>query len=140
MRLCFVSILTAVLGLCLGCQPEADVAREVEPVVEAEVDMPSVPSEDERTNVSAGDAMAAGDGSAAKAVDLDPPPEAAGVSLPEALQQVTAGTAILLDVRSDEEWDEKHFAQAQHIGIDKISEDAAAACAGLDKDKLVLCH
>lgn len=65
---------------------------------------------------------------------------AAELSLEDALKKVNDGSAVLVDVRSDDEWNEMHFAQATHIGIDKINEDAAAACAGLDKEKLVLLH
>ena len=65
---------------------------------------------------------------------------AAELSLSQALKSVTDGNAVLVDVRSDGEWDKSHFAQAQHISIDKINDDAAAASAGLDKDKLVLLH
>ena len=64
----------------------------------------------------------------------------ADLSLPEMLAQVNEGKAVLVDVRSDDEWNASHFAQAQHISIDKITEDAAAACSGLNKDKLVLLH
>ena len=65
---------------------------------------------------------------------------AAELSLTDALQQVTDGKAVLVDVRSDKEWNESHFEQAKHISIDKINEDAVAACAGLDKGQLVLLH
>lgn len=68
------------------------------------------------------------------------PTTLAALSLSEAVEQVKAGSAVLVDVRSDKEWNEAHFEQAQHICIDKINEDAAAALAGLDKEKLVLLH
>jgi len=61
-------------------------------------------------------------------------------TLSDILKQVTDGSALLVDVRSDEEWDKSHFAQAQHIPIGSINEDAAAACAGLDKEKTVYLH
>ena len=64
----------------------------------------------------------------------------AELTLAQALDRVNDGTAVLVDVRSDDEWNASHFAQAKHIPIDKISEDASAACESLNKDQLVLLH
>lgn len=61
-------------------------------------------------------------------------------SLDEVLKMVQDGSAILVDVRSDEEWNEKHFDAAKHIPIDKITEDAAKALEGVKKDQLVFLH
>ena len=58
----------------------------------------------------------------------------------DAFQQVQAGTAILVDVRSDEEWNESHFKVAKHIPIDKIKEDAEAAFKSIDKEQTVFLH
>ena len=57
-----------------------------------------------------------------------------------AFQQVQAGTALLIDVRSDEEWNETHFKVAKHISIDKIEEDAEAAFEFIDKEQTVFLH
>ena len=57
-----------------------------------------------------------------------------------AFQQVQAGTALLIDVRSDEEWNETHFKVAKHIPIDKIEEDAEAAFKSIDKEQTVFFH
>ena len=62
------------------------------------------------------------------------------ISLSDAVKQVEAGSAVLVDVRSDAEWEKSHFAKAQHICIDEINEDPATALAGLDKETLVLLH
>ena len=58
----------------------------------------------------------------------------------DAFQQVQAGTAILVDVRSDEEWNESHFKVAKHISIDKIKENAEAAFKSIDKEQTVFFH
>lgn len=61
-------------------------------------------------------------------------------SLDDVLKMVQDGSAILVDVRSDEEWDEHHFKAAKHIPIDKINEDAAGALAEVKKEQLVFLH
>lgn len=111
MRLCIISVLAAMLGLVLGCTQSTSQPDEATQVDQTETAMPSESGSDE--------------------VQLQ---------LSEVLKQVTDGSAVLVDVRSDEEWDEAHFAQAQHISIDRINEDAAAACAGLDKEKTFFLH
>jgi rhodanese-related sulfurtransferase len=60
--------------------------------------------------------------------------------LADALQQVQAGTALLIDVRTAKEWDEAHFAIAKHIPIDKIKEDAEAAFGEIEKEQTVFIH
>ncbi len=65
----------------------------------------------------------------------------ANAPLTEVARQVNNGEAQLVDVRSDEEWNESHFEKAQHISIDKIEGDSPAdALAGLDKEKTVYLH
>ena len=58
----------------------------------------------------------------------------------DAFQQVQAGTAILVDVRSDEEWNESHFKVAKHISIDKIKENAETVFESIDKEQTVFLH
>ena len=58
----------------------------------------------------------------------------------DAFQQVQAGTATLVDVRSDEEWNESHFKVAKHIPIDKIKDDPEAAFESIDKKQTVFLH
>ena len=58
----------------------------------------------------------------------------------DALKQVQAGSAILVDVRRDEEWEEAHFESARHIPLDSINEDANAAFAEIDKQQTVFIH
>lgn len=61
-------------------------------------------------------------------------------SLGEVLKMVQDGSAILVDVRSDDEWNESHFEAAKHIPINKINEDATKALAGIKKDQVVFLH
>ena len=58
----------------------------------------------------------------------------------DAFQQVQSGTAILVDVRSDEEWNESHFEVAKHIPIDKIKEEPEVAFESIDKEQTVFLH
>ena len=58
----------------------------------------------------------------------------------DAFQQVQSGTAILVDVRSGEEWNESHFKVAKHIPIDKIKDDPEAAFESIDKKQTVFLH
>lgn len=60
--------------------------------------------------------------------------------LANALEQVKNGTALLVDVRTDKEWDDGHFEAATHIAVDKIKEDPAAAFDGIDKEQTVFLH
>lgn len=90
------------------------------------------------TDEQTGSAQPSGDGPGG-AVAVDEP--AADSSLADALEQVTAETAVLLDVRTDDEWSTAHFAQARHIPLDKITgDDAEAATAELDKEKTIYVH
>ncbi len=60
--------------------------------------------------------------------------------LADALQQVQAGTALLVDVRTNEEWDKAHFAIAKHIPVDEVKEDAETAFGAIKKDQTVFIH
>jgi len=60
--------------------------------------------------------------------------------LADALQQIQAGSAILVDVRRDEEWEEAHFEAARHIPLDTIDENAETAFADIDKQQTVFVH
>jgi len=59
-----------------------------------------------------------------------------------ALESVKAGSGVLLDVRTQDEWDSGHFASAKHIPVDQISdaEKAKSATADLDKEKTLYVH
>lgn len=58
----------------------------------------------------------------------------------DALAQVQAGSAILVDVRRDDEWEEKHFEAAVHIPLDSINENVEVAFADIDKQQTVFIH
>lgn len=58
----------------------------------------------------------------------------------DALAQIQAGSAILVDVRRDEEWEEGHFEAARHIPLDSINENAEAAFAEIEKEQTVFVH
>ncbi|MFK7768740.1 MAG: rhodanese-like domain-containing protein [Mariniblastus sp.] len=60
--------------------------------------------------------------------------------LADALKQVKSGTALLVDVRSDEEWAESHFDVAKHIPVDKIKSDPEAAFSDIKKEQTVFLH
>ena len=59
-----------------------------------------------------------------------------------ALGEVNAGTALLLDVREQKEWDEKHLAQAQLVPTTQIKELPAShrEIPGVPKAKRVYVH
>ena len=61
------------------------------------------------------------------------------ISLELALAQIKSGQAILVDVREQNEWDEKHFADAVSIPLSKLTEDISVA-KDLDKSKRVYTH
>ncbi len=115
------------LVLACGCQQADDQnAPDGEPVKEQETVMTSESRGLDATGATEASAGAtSGDGSG---------------DLAQVLRQVTDGSAVLVDVRSDEEWNASHFSQARHISIDRIQEDAAAACAELDKEQTVYLH
>lgn len=58
----------------------------------------------------------------------------------DALAQIQSGSAILVDVRRDEEWEEAHFEAARHIPLDSINENAETAFADIDKQQTVFVH
>lgn len=65
-----------------------------------------------------------------------------GASLQAVRDSVLAGAAQLIDVRSDAEWDECHLAEATHISMATLGEEASrdAALAQLDKSQPVYVH
>jgi len=60
-------------------------------------------------------------------------------SLQLALAQVKSGEAILVDVREQDEWDEKHFVSAVHIPVSTLQQDISAV-KDLDKSKRLYTH
>lgn len=57
-------------------------------------------------------------------------------------QNLATGMAIMLDVRSDEEWDMGHLSGAVHLPIDllfRVVTDAAGLKM-LDRSKIIYCH
>lgn len=68
------------------------------------------------------------------------PPTADPVA--NALESVKAESGVLLDVRSQGEWDSGHFAAAKHIPVDQITDadQANTATADLDKEKTIYVH
>ena len=76
---------------------------------------------------------APGTGGGAAAVVDDSP-------LSVALQAVNDGSAVLIDVRGDDEWKSGHFEKAVHIPVNKIQDSAAEATADLDKSKTIYTH
>ncbi len=74
--------------------------------------------------------------------DSDKPDEAKteAAIIADALAQIQAGSAILVDVRRDEEWEEAHFESARHIPIDSINENADTAFAEIEKHQTVFLH
>ena len=60
--------------------------------------------------------------------------------LADALKQVESGTALLVDVRRDEEWEEAHFESARHIPLASIDENPESAFAEIDKQQTVFIH
>lgn len=57
--------------------------------------------------------------------------------LSDVLASVNSGEAVLLDVRTADEWNSAHFAKAVHLPVGEISEEKAAA---IDKTKPVYVH
>jgi phage shock protein E len=53
---------------------------------------------------------------------------------------VTAGTAVLVDVREQAEWDDGHLKAAQLVPLSLLSKDGAAVPATLPKDKPIYLH
>ncbi len=60
--------------------------------------------------------------------------------LAKAFADVESGDALLVDVRSDEEWNEAHFESAKHISIDAITENPETAFEGISKEQTVFLH
>lgn len=60
--------------------------------------------------------------------------------LADALKKVQAGEALLVDVRTDEEWNECHFDVAKHIPVDKIESDPESAFGDIKKEQTVFIH
>lgn len=59
-----------------------------------------------------------------------------------ALSAVGVETALLVDVRTDEEWESGHFAAATHVPLADLqdAEKAKDATSGLTKTKLIYVH
>ena len=53
---------------------------------------------------------------------------------------VDAGTAVLIDVREQGEWDLGHLKTARLVPLSGLNKDAAAQAAGLPKDKPIYLH
>lgn len=56
----------------------------------------------------------------------------------EITEQIRAGRAVLVDVRSDEEWSDGHAAGAIHIPIERIMQDEVPT-RNLDQKWLLYC-
>jgi rhodanese-related sulfurtransferase len=68
---------------------------------------------------------------------VDSVPDVRGVSVLDALELVRSD-AILLDVREDDEWAAGHAAQATHIPMSRLSQQAASLAT--DKTIVCVCH
>ena len=69
-------------------------------------------------------------------------PSADAVSLAVVYEQVSAGEAILIDVRSEREWKASHLDAAQHVPLRRMTSKKLdpAALERLDKQKPVYVH
>ena len=61
-----------------------------------------------------------------------------GSLVSQALTEVSSDKAILLDVRTQSEWDSKHFSQAVHIPVNEL--ESRMAGSELAKDKKIYVH
>ena len=61
------------------------------------------------------------------------------VSVAEALQAVNGGTARLIDVREESEWDEGHAKGADHLGKGIIERDIERMVPDKDEELLLYC-
>ncbi len=68
---------------------------------------------------------------------LSPPPDVPAVSVEEAVA-VLEGTALLLDVREQREWDAGHAPHAVHIPLGELSE--ATASMSRQRRVVVVCR
>lgn len=64
------------------------------------------------------------------------------LDLAKVRQQVTDGTAQLIDVRTEREWDRSHVAKAQHVPLQTLTENTTRdkAIASIDKNKRIYVH
>ncbi len=63
-------------------------------------------------------------------------------SLETIKQKIDDGSAVLIDVRRQEEWDESHLKAAKLIPVSEFVDEAtrASAVEQIDKDKIVYVH
>jgi rhodanese-related sulfurtransferase len=62
------------------------------------------------------------------------------VPIDQVKSEVTAGKAVLVDVREQAEWDNGHLTVAQLVPLSLLSKDGAVIPASLPKDKPLYLH